>query len=241
MIEIIPSISVIEGKCVKLQQGDYNKKVVYDQSPIDIAKKFEDHGIKKLHLIDLDGALEGRVINYDILELITGHTDLEVNFGGGINTDGDINKVYEYGAKSVTVGSLAIYNKHLFASWLISFGRNKICLSADAMDGKIRVRGWQNATDLDLMDFVDYYYQRSVLYVKCSDVSRDGLLQGPAFGMYQSLIQRFPKLRIIASGGISSVADIHKLEELGVHGVIIGKAYYEGKVSLKEIEHLQSR
>lgn len=235
MIDIIPSLSVIGGKCVRLSQGDYKNKTVYDESPIDIAKKFEDNGITKIHLIDLEGAKAGRVINYDILELICGHTNLEVNFGGGINTDGDINKVFEYGAKMITVGSLAIKNKNLFTSWLISYGRQKVVLSADALDRKIQIKGWQKKTDIDLLDHIEYYFERSIQYVKCSDVSRDGLLQGSSIDIYKDILKRFPELKLFASGGVSSLDEIKALEEVGVHGVIVGKAIYEEQITLSEI------
>ncbi|WP_020532017.1 HisA/HisF-related TIM barrel protein [Flexithrix dorotheae] len=235
MIDIIPSLSVIGGKCVRLSQGDYKNKTVYDESPIDIAKKFEDNGITKIHLIDLEGAKAGRVINYDILELICGHTNLEVNFGGGINTDGDINKVFEYGAKMITVGSLAIKNKNLFTSWLISYGRQKVVLSADALDRKIQIKGWQKKTDIDLLDHIEYYFERSIQYVKCSDVSRDGLLQGSSIDIYKDILKKFPELKLFASGGVSSLDEIKALEEVGVHGVIVGKAIYEEQITLSEI------
>jgi len=235
MIEIIPSISIIGGKVVRLAQGNYKNQTEYSKSPIDVAKKFEDAGIKKIHMIDLDGTKEGKVVNYDALGLICGHTDLEVDFGGGVNTDGDIAKVFEYGAKMVTVGSLAIKNKSLFSSWIISYGRQKITLSADARDGKIRIRGWQTKTETDLMEHIGYYYNRSILYIKCSDVAKDGLLSGPAFSIYKDIIAKFPGIKLLASGGISNIDDIKKLEEIGVYGAIIGRAYYENKISLEEI------
>ena len=235
MIEIIPSISIIGGKVVRLAQGNYKNQTEYSKSPIDVAKKFEDAGIKKIHLIDLDGTKKGKVVNYDALGLICGHTDLHVDFGGGVITDGDMMKVFEYGAKTVTVGSLAIKNKSLFSSWIISYGRQKITLSADAKEGKIQIRGWQTNTETDLMEHIDYYYNRSILYVKCSDVTKDGLLAGPAFDIYQQIIAKFPGIKLLASGGISSIDDIKKLEDIGVYGAIIGRAYYENKISIKEI------
>jgi len=235
MIEIIPSISIIGGKVVRLAQGNYKNQTEYSKSPIDIAKKFEDHGIKKVHVIDLDGTKKGRVVNYDALGLICGYTDLKVDFGGGVNTDGDIGKVFEFGADSVTVGSLAIKNKSLFSSWIISYGRQKITLSADALNGKIQIRGWQTKTETDLFEHIDFYYNRSIQYVKCSDVAKDGLLEGPAFPIYKDIIAKFPSIKLLASGGISSIDDIKKLDEIGAYGAIIGRAYYENKISLKEI------
>ncbi len=236
MIKIVPSISVIGGKCVRLAQGSYDQVVAYEEPPTDIAKRFEDHGITKIHLVDLEGTKKGKVVNLDILELIAGFTQLHINFGGGVNTDGDYCKVIEYGASSVTIGSMAISNPNLFSGWLISYGREKLALSADAQNGKIRIRGWQKSTEKYLIDVIDYYYQRSVLYVKCSDVAKDGLMQGPAFEIYESIIKKFPGIRIYASGGISSIQDIEKLNKIGVYGAVIGKALYEEKITLKDLE-----
>ncbi|MBT32056.1 MAG: 1-(5-phosphoribosyl)-5-((5-phosphoribosylamino)methylideneamino)imidazole-4-carboxamide isomerase [Thalassobius sp.] len=240
MIQIIPSISIIGGKVVRLAQGNYKNRIEYEESPIDIAQKFEDHGIKNVHVIDLDGTKKGSVVNYDALGLICGHTNLEVNFGGGVNTDGDMMKVFEYGAKSVTVGSLAIKDPSLFSSWIISYGRRKITLSADALNGKIRIRGWQTKTETDLMDHISNYYDKSILYVKCSDVAKDGLLEGPSFGIYKEILEKFSGIKLLASGGISSLDDIKKLEDMGVYAAIIGKAYYENKITLKEISQYLS-
>ena len=238
MIEIVPSISVIGGKCTRLAQGNYAKKIIYNESPIDIAKRFEAHGIKKIHLIDLEGTKEGRVINLDVLELIAGHTDLHINFTGGIRTDGDYARVMEYGASSVTIGSLAVNDPHLFFGWLISYGREKLALSADAQNGKIKIGGWQKHVEKDLIEHIDMFYKKSILYVKCSEISRDGLMQGPAFELYKSLMKKFPDINIYASGGISSIEDIKKLNEIGVYGAIIGKALYEEKIMMWELEKL---
>ncbi len=240
MIEIIPSLSVMNGKCVRLEQGNFDKKIVYDDNIIDIAKRFEDHGIKKVHLIDLEGAKARRLINYDALELVARHTSLEVNFGGGISTDGDLAKSFEYGAKSVTIGSIAFTNRALFTSWLITYGRNKVTLSADFENGKVRHKGWQESSDADLFEHIDYYYQRAVQYLKCSDTSKDGLMKGPAFDVYKKIIDRFENIKLVASGGVSSIEDIEKLADLGVHGVMIGRAFYEKKITLKDIEKLLS-
>lgn len=241
MIEIIPSLSVADNKCVRLSQGDYDKPVVYGEQPLTIAQRFEENGIKQIHLIDLDGAKSGQVRNLDVLELISGHTNLDINYGGGISTDGDVQKVREYGAKMITVGSLAHSNPKLFASWIISFGRDIICLSADAWKGgKIQVRGWQTSTDVDLFEHIDFFYNRSVQYVKCSDVERDGLLDGPNFKLYEKLMKDYPELKVFASGGVSSIDDIKRLNDLGVHGVIFGRAYYENQISLNEIDKFMS-
>ncbi len=240
MIEIIPSLSVIGGKCVRLQQGNYDKPVVFEENVIDIAKRFEDHGIRKLHFIDLDGAKKGNIVNYETLGLISGHTNLEIDFGGGINTDGEIANAFEYGAKKVTIGSLAINKKELFTSWVFSYGKEKITLSADSKDGKIQFRGWQKNSEIDIFEHIEYFYDRGIQYVKCSDVNKDGLLEGPAFELYDQIIKRFPGISLLASGGISSLDDVKRLEDIGVYGAIIGKAYYQNRISLKDIEMHQT-
>jgi phosphoribosylformimino-5-aminoimidazole carboxamide ribotide isomerase len=240
MIEIIPSISVLNNQCVRLTQGNYSKQVVYGEQPLVIAQRFEEHGIRRVHLIDLDGAKAGKGVNFDALQLIAAHTSLDVNYGGGVSTDGDIAKVMEYGAKRVTVGSLAYRNRDLFSSWIISYGRDVICLSADARDGKIQIGGWQQTTEIDLFDHIDYFYNRSVQYIKCSDVGRDGLLQGPNLEMYRQLMARFPEAKILASGGVSSIDDIKRLRDVGVYAVIFGRAYYENRISLNEIERFMA-
>ncbi|MEH0157521.1 1-(5-phosphoribosyl)-5-[(5-phosphoribosylamino)methylideneamino] imidazole-4-carboxamide isomerase [Limibacter armeniacum] len=236
MIKIIPSISVMNGKCVRILDRDFSKATVYDESPLDVAKRFEDHGIEELHLIDLEGSKKGEVVNYDTLSLLTGHTDLKINFGGGINTDGDMNKAFEFGAEKVTIGSLALTNKELFASWLISYGRNKLCLSADSYKGNVVHNGWQKVENVKLLDHIDYHYQRSVQFVKCADTDKDGKLEGPAIDLYEDILTNYPKIKLMASGGVGSVDDIKKLADIGVYGVIFGKAYYEGKISLKELD-----
>ncbi len=236
MIKIIPSLSVSDNKVVRLLQGNHSKQVVYGELPLTIAQRFEENGIKEIHLIDLDGAMAGKVRNLDALELVSGHTNLDINYGGGITTDGDVQKVKEYGAKMVTVGSLAYTNKELFSSWVMSFGRDIMCLSADAWGGKIQVKGWQTSTKLDLFEHIDYFYNRSIQYVKCSDVERDGLLEGPNLELYKQLMKQFPEINIYASGGVSSIDDIKALNDIGVYGVIFGRAYYENRISLNEID-----
>ncbi len=238
MIQIIPSISIIDGKLTRLKQGDYSKETVYKHSPVDIAKQFEDYGIKKIHIVDLDGARKGTPVNYHILQMIAGYTDLLVDFSGGIRTDGDISKAYEHGATSITASSIAIKKRELFSSWMMSYGREKITLGADSKDGKITIRGWQISTNFDTEEHIDYFYMRGIKYVKCSDVNKDGILEGPNFDLYESLVRKFPHIHFLASGGVRSVDDIKKLEDLGVKGVIFGKAYYEGNLSLKDIEGL---
>lgn len=238
MIQIIPSISILNGKLARLKQGDYSKEKVYRNSPVDIALQFQEYGIKKIHIVDLDGARKGSPINYHILEAIAGYTDLKIDFSGGISTDGDISKAYEYGATSITAASIAIDKKELFSSWMMSYGREKITLGADAKNGKISIRGWQKNTKTDLEDHIDYFYMRGIKYVKSSDVDKDGIQEGPNFDMYEKLVERFPDVHFLASGGVRSVDDIKRLEDIGVKGVIFGRAYYEGNLSLKDIEGL---
>ena len=238
MIQIIPSISIINGKLTRLKQGDYSRETVYQDSPIDIAKQFEDYGIKKIHIVDLDGARKGSPVNYHILQNIAGYTNLKVDFSGGIRTDGDMSKAYEHGATSITASSIAIKKRELFSSWLMSYGREKITLGADSKNGKITIRGWQDATNFDLEEHIDYFYMRGIKYVKCSDVEKDGILEGPNFELYKKIVALFPHLHILASGGVRSVDDIKKLEDIGVKGVIFGRAYYEGSLILKDIESL---
>jgi len=236
MIEIIPSLSILEGKCVRLIKGDYNSKTVYKETPLEIAMRFEEHGIRRLHIIDLDGAKSRTVINYPTLQLIAGHTHLNVDFGGGIQSFGDVSKAFEYGAKMVTVGSVAATNRELFSSWIVSYGRSKIILSADVLNGKLAVSGRLKNTQIDLMEHIEYYADRSIMYLKCADISKDGALQSPNFDLYKKIISIFPNVKLFASGGVSSMDDIKRLNDMGVYGVIVGKAYYDGYVSLKEIE-----
>lgn len=236
MIQIIPSIIINDGKVIRMQQGDFSKEKVYDQSPIDLAKNFEDHGIEVVHLVDLDGARRGQPVNYHILEALAGHTNLKIDFTGGIHTDGDISKAYEYGATYITAASIAVARKELFSSWIISYGREKITLGADAINGKIAIRGWQKNTDLDLFDHIDYFYSRGLKYVKTTDIDKDGLMQGPAFDLYKKIKERFADICVLASGGVRNVDDIKRLNDIGVFAVIFGKAYYEGRIKLKDLE-----
>ncbi len=235
-MQLIPSISIIKGKINRLQKGDYSKPAAYKENPVDLARKFEEHGIEVLHLIDLDGAREGWPINYHILEAIVGHTNLKVDFAGGINTDGDVSKAFEYGASYLTIGRLAINKPDLFVSWVISYGRECITLSADARNRKIATEAWQQDTDIDLFDHIGYFYDRGLKYAKVTDIERDGMMQGPPFELYEEIIRTFPDLQVLASGGVRNMDDIKKLADLGVFATIFGKAYYEGKIKLKELE-----
>lgn len=239
MIQVIPSIAIRKGRVVRMRKGDPSSVKAYDENPLDLAKRFEDHGIEVVHLVDLDGAERGSPVNYHIIEQISAYTDLKIDFTGGISTDGDISKAYEAGADYITASSIAVTNKELFASWIISFGREKITLGADVTDIKsmnLLFRGWQRKSELTLFEHLEYFHARGLKYVKSTDVSRDGVLEGPNFEFYQNIRDRFPELSVLASGGIRGVDDIKRLNEMGVFGVIFGKAYYEGVLKLKDLE-----
>uniref|UniRef100_A0AA49PZ95 1-(5-phosphoribosyl)-5-[(5-phosphoribosylamino)methylideneamino] imidazole-4-carboxamide isomerase n=1 Tax=Roseihalotalea indica TaxID=2867963 RepID=A0AA49PZ95_9BACT len=245
-IEIIPSISILNNKITRLKQGDFEKEQVYNDSPVDLAKKFEDHGIRKLQLVDLDGTRNGKPVNYHILEAIAGHTRLEIDFAGGINTDGDVNKAFDYGAKKITAATVAVKNPSEFASWVVSYGREKIALGADALSDtpegrKVAIQGWQQGTQIDLFDHVEYFYSRSLKFLKTSDISKEGQVEGPAFNLYRDLMDKFPGIKLIASGGVHRLEDIERLQEIGLYGVVFGKAYYEGMITLKQVEEFLSR
>lgn len=230
MIQIIPSIVIRDGKVVKMLKGQHSSEKVYDTTPMDLAMQFQDHGIEVVHLVDLDGSKKGHPVNYHILETIAGHTSLKVDFTGGINTDGDISKAYEYGATYITAASIAVSQKELFSSWLISYGREKITLGADARKRKVEIRGWQKSTDIDVMDHISYFYNRGLKYVKTTDIDKDGLMSGPTFDLYRDILDTFEGIKVLASGGVRTTDDIVKLNEMGVFAVIIGKALYEGRL-----------
>lgn len=236
MIQVIPAIDIIDGKCVRLTQGDYEQKKIYNEDPSEVAKEFEDAGIKRLHLVDLDGAKEKRIINHKVLEKIANSTGLIIDFGGGIQSDVDIQKAFDFGAKMITGGSIAVKNQEMFLGWLEKFGPEKIILGADAKDEMIAISGWQEATKVSVFDFIEEYLKKGIKYTISTDVAKDGLLQGPSFELYEKMQSKFSKLNIIASGGVSEMMDLEKLNEQGVFGVIVGKAIYEGKISLKELE-----
>ncbi|MDD3162250.1 MAG: 1-(5-phosphoribosyl)-5-[(5-phosphoribosylamino)methylideneamino]imidazole-4-carboxamide isomerase [Bacteroidales bacterium] len=236
MIEIIPAIDIIDGKCVRLSQGDYNQKKIYNENPLEVAKMFEDHGIRRLHLVDLDGAKASHIVNYKVLEQIATRTTLTVDFGGGLKTDSDVNIAFECGAQMITGGSIAVKNPDVFTSWIKTFGPEKIILGADVKDKMIAVNGWQEETKVELFDFVKEYMDKSVNKVICTDISKDGMLQGPAIGLYKEMLDRFPSLYLIASGGVSSLDDIIALNEANVPAVIFGKAIYEGRISMKDVK-----
>ncbi|MGE0566720.1 MAG: 1-(5-phosphoribosyl)-5-[(5-phosphoribosylamino)methylideneamino]imidazole-4-carboxamide isomerase, partial [Bacteroidia bacterium] len=223
-IEIIPAIDLIEGKCVRLSQGDYSKKTIYNENPLEVALQFEDIGIKRLHLVDLDGAKKGEVVNWKVLENIAARTKLIIDFGGGIKTDKSINIVFESGASIATIGSLAVKEPELFYNWLLKFGADKILLGADVKEKKIAISGWLEETNLDIISFLKDYRSKGLAQTFCTDISKDGMMQGPSFELYKEIISTIPDLYFIASGGVSSFSDIIKLEEIGCKGVIIGKA-----------------
>jgi phosphoribosylformimino-5-aminoimidazole carboxamide ribotide isomerase len=236
MIELVPAIDIIGGKCVRLSQGDYGTKTVYSENPLEIAKAFEGAGINRLHLVDLDGAKSSRIVNYKILEQIAKGTSLIIDFGGGLKTDDDLRIAFESGAAMVTGGSIAVKSPQVFETWLQKYGGSKIILGSDVKDKKIAVNGWLESTDQELLPFLKAYMQKGVSATICTDISKDGMLQGPAFELYAEIKKSFPSLYLIASGGISSFADIAKLDEQGIDSVIFGKAFYEGKISLKDLE-----
>ena len=235
MIQIIPAIDIIDGKCVRLTQGDYSQKKTYNENPLEVAKSFEDAGIQRLHLVDLDGAKQKRIINHKVLETIATKTTLHIDFGGGVQSDEMIQLAFDYGAKQVTGGSVAVKNPELFEKWLQEYGGEKIILGADAKDEKIAISGWEESTEKSVYDFVGEYIAKGAKYTISTDVAKDGLLQGPSFDLYQKLQDRFADLQIIASGGVSELKDIIQLNEMNVFGVIVGKAIYEGRITLKQL------
>jgi phosphoribosylformimino-5-aminoimidazole carboxamide ribotide isomerase len=235
VIEIIPAIDLIDGKCVRLSQGDYSQKTVYNENPLEVAKMFADAGIRRLHLVDLDGAKAHHIVNHKVLERITTHTDLVVDFGGGLKTDDDLRIAFECGASMITGGSIAVKDPDTFSSWISKFGADMIILGADVKDEKISVGGWIETTDLDLLPFVNDYVNQGITKVICTDISKDGMLQGTAVDLYAKILKAFPELYLIASGGVSSIKDIELLEQAAVPAVITGKAIYEGKFKLAEL------
>lgn len=234
-MEIIPAIDIIDGKCVRLTQGDYDQKKVYNERPLEVAKQFENAGLKRLHLVDLDGAKAGAVKNWKVLETIASGTGMAIDFGGGIKTEKDVGIVLNSGAVLATVGSIAVKDGELFVSWLRQFGAGRFLLGADVKEEKIAVGGWLETTDKWVYDFIRDYMEKGVQQIFCTDVSKDGLLQGPSLELYKNIMVEFPTLHFIASGGVSEIDDVYRLQEIGCKGVIIGKAIYEGRITLKEL------
>jgi len=239
-MRIIPAIDIIDGKCVRLSKGDYSTKKIYNENPLEVAKQFEAHGIEYLHLVDLDGAKSKHIVNHKVLEQIASNTSLKIDFGGGLKSDKDLQVAFECGAHQITGGSIAVKNPEIFKSWLQKFGSDKIILGADANNEKVAISGWQEESEEELIPFIQQYQNEGVKYVICTDISKDGMLEGPSFELYKKIIAETKStagtINLIASGGISTFNELPKLAELGCEGTIIGKAIYEGRISLKELE-----
>ncbi len=234
-MQIIPAIDLIDGKCVRLTRGDYNAVKEYSSDPLEVAKQFEDSGIKRLHLVDLDGAKASHVVNIDVLMRICKYTNLSVDFGGGVKTEEDLDKVFDAGAHQATAGSIAAKDPEKVKQWLSDRGSDRIILGADVLDGKVMVSGWQQSSGLDLFDFLTDFYEAGARWVICTDISKDGVMEGPSFELYRSVLERFPEIKLIASGGVTTTADLEQLKADQLYGAIIGKAYYEGKLSLQQL------
>jgi phosphoribosylformimino-5-aminoimidazole carboxamide ribotide isomerase len=235
-MRIIPAIDIIDGKCVRLSKGDYNTKIIYNENPIEVAKEFEAHGIEYLHLVDLDGAKSSRIINHKILEQIATQTKLKIDFGGGLKSDEDLKIAFESGANQITGGSIAVKNRAIFEKWINTFGADKIILGADANNEKVAVSGWLEESDQELVPFIQEYQSKGIQYVICTDIAKDGMLEGPSFDLYERILGQAKGIKLIASGGISTFDELPKLADFGCEGTIIGKAIYEGRISLKQLE-----
>lgn len=235
-MRIIPAIDIIDGKCVRLSKGDYSTKKVYNENPLEVAKEFEAHGIAYLHLVDLDGAKSKHIVNHKILEEIASNTNLKIDFGGGLKTDEDLRIAFESGAHQITGGSIAVKNPDTFTRWIKTYGADRIILGADALDEKVAVSGWQEESKEELLPFIQSYQKKGIQYVICTDISKDGMLQGPSFDLYQKILNGSNGLNLIASGGISTFDELPRLAEIGCEGTIIGKAIYENKIHLKQLE-----
>ena len=235
MIELIPAIDLIDGKCVRLTKGDYNQKKVYNDNPVEVAKDFERMGFRRLHVVDLDGAKSKHIVNVDVLEAITRETNLIVDFGGGIKTNDDIETAFAHGAAMVTVGSVAVTHPDLFLGWLKQYGTDRLILGADVRNGKVSINGWMEDSQEDLLSFLRKYIDQGVTNVLCTEISKDGTMQGPATELYQNIMQTYPHLHLIASGGVSSNGDILTLDRAGIPAVVFGKAFYEGKIDIGEL------
>ena len=240
-MRIIPAIDIIEGKCVRLSKGDYDTKKIYNEHPLEVAKEFEAHGIQYLHLVDLDGAKSKHIVNHKVLEQIASKTSLKIDFGGGLKTNEDLRIAFESGANQITGGSIAVKDKETFTNWIRTYGADKIILGADALDEKVAVSGWQEESKEELLPFIQSYQEKGIQYVICTDISKDGMLEGPSFDLYKKIITASnsteKSLKLIASGGISTFDELPKLAKIGCEGVIIGKAIYESRISLKQLEN----
>ncbi|MBO4984820.1 MAG: 1-(5-phosphoribosyl)-5-[(5-phosphoribosylamino)methylideneamino]imidazole-4-carboxamide isomerase [Bacteroides sp.] len=240
MIELIPAIDLIDGKCVRLSQGNYDSKKVYNENPVEVAKEMEAHGIRRLHVVDLDGAASHHIVNYRTLEQLATQTSLEIDFGGGVKSDDDLRIAFECGARMVTGGSIAVKNPELFSSWIAHYGADKIILGADVKEHKIAVNGWKDESHCLLFPFLQEYVSKGISKVICTDISCDGMLQGPSITLYREILAQHPDLHLIASGGVSCLDDIVALAEAGVPAVIFGKALYEGRITLPQLERLMT-
>ena len=236
-MRIIPAIDLIDGKCVRLTKGDYSTQKTYNEHPLEVAKAFEAHGIQYLHLVDLDGAKSKHIVNHRVLEEIATKTNLKIDFGGGLKSDEDLKIAFDCGAKQITGGSIAVKEPNVFEQWISKYGKNKIILGADVQGDRIATNGWMETSEHRLVDFISVYKSKGIEYVICTDISKDGMLSGPSFEVYQNLLKQHPKIKLIASGGISTFEELPKLADLGCEGTIIGKAIYENRISLKELEN----
>lgn len=237
-MQIIPAIDIIDGKCVRLTQGDYGQKTIYNENPLEVAKAFEGAGLQRLHLVDLDGAKAGSVQNWKVLEAVAAGTKLVIDFGGGIKKEEDLQLVFSSGAALATIGSLAVKNETVFVEWIRKYGAGKFLLGADVKDEKIAVAGWLETTDVAIYGFIQKYLDYGLTNIFCTDVSKDGKLEGPSIALYKEIITRFPQLHFIASGGVANTGDLHQLAAIGCSGAIVGKAFYEGRISLAELSAL---
>lgn len=233
-MRIIPALDIIDGKCVRLSKGDYSTKKIYNENPLEVAKSFENNGIEYLHLVDLDGAKSNRIINYKILEQIASKTSLEIDFGGGLKSDKDVEIAFECGAKKITVGSIAVKNRAIFLNWISRFGSEKIILGADCIDKKICTDGWLENSEKDVIDFIISYEENGISEVISTDIAKDGMLEGPSIALYKDILEQ-TQVKLIASGGITNIKDLITLKSIGCAGAIIGKAIYEGRITLKEL------
>ena len=241
MIEIIPAIDIIEGKCVRLTKGDYDTKKIYDDDPVEVAKRFESYGISRLHVVDLDGAKSQHIVNHKVIEKIADHTSLVIDFGGGIKSDEDIDIAFASGASLVTIGSVAVKNPEMFYRWVEQFGPQKVILGADVKNGLISINGWKEEGNDELMPFLRKYTDKGIENVLCTDISKDGMLEGPAIELYKRIMAEFPEMHLIASGGVSNMEDIVALEEAGIPAVVFGKAFYEGRITMDELTEFLSK
>lgn len=236
-IELIPAIDIIEGKCVRLTKGEYSSQKTYSENPLEIAKQLEDIGVRRLHIVDLDGAKSKHIVNHKVLETIASSTSLKIDFGGGIKSDADIRTAFDSGASLVTIGSVASTSPELFMSWIDKYGTDKIILGADVRDGMISINGWKEDSQYSLFDFLDKYIETGIINVLCTEISRDGMLEGPATDLYKEIMRRYPNINLIASGGISCMKDIEVLNDNGIPSVVFGKALYEARISMADIRN----